>query len=119
MSDPLSVSSLGNPDVAEHTHHWLIGNQDGPSSPGVCKECGERRDFSNSFERRKPSWMTRAGSAQQNASSGSEGKVYRDSASSVMPVVPPALQRRRVPCGKEPHDGRVGENGRPYGTAEG
>jgi len=73
MSDPLSVSSPGNPDVAEHTHHWLIGNQDGPSSPGVCKECGERRDFSNSFERRKPSWMPRAGPAQQNASNGSEG----------------------------------------------
>jgi hypothetical protein len=68
MSDPLSASLPGETVVAEHTHHWLIGNQDGPSSPGVCKECGERRDFSNSFERRKPSWITRSGSARQEAS---------------------------------------------------
>ncbi len=72
MSDAQSVRPAGQSSVEEHTHHWLIGNQDGPSSPGVCKDCGERRDFSNSFERRKPSWMPRPGSAQRDASIGSE-----------------------------------------------
>jgi len=66
MSDPLSAGPAGEASVEEHTHHWLIGNQDGPSSPGVCKDCGERRDFSNSFERRKSSWITRSGSARQD-----------------------------------------------------
>jgi len=66
MSDPQSVHHTGEASVEEHTHHWLIGNQDGPSSPGVCKDCGERRDFSNSFERRKSSWITRSGSARQD-----------------------------------------------------
>jgi hypothetical protein len=60
MSDPQGVPPAGKADSEEHTHHWLIGSQDGPSSPAVCKECGERRDFSNSFERRKPAWMPRS-----------------------------------------------------------
>lgn len=37
--------------LAEHAHHWMIGKQDGPTSEGACKECGARRDFSNSFVR--------------------------------------------------------------------
>jgi hypothetical protein len=41
------------PDL--HTHHWLIGKQDGPSSAGVCKACGEVRDFTNGFHRSYPS----------------------------------------------------------------
>jgi len=72
MSDPQSVSPAGEEGLEEHTHHWLIGNQDGPSSPAVCKECGERRDFSNSFEGRKSSWMTRSSSAPQDAPQDSE-----------------------------------------------
>jgi hypothetical protein len=66
MSDQLSARP-----AAEHTHHWLIGNQDGPSSPAVCKDCGERREFSNGFTRRKSSWMTRSQSAQQDTPTGS------------------------------------------------
>jgi len=66
MSDPLSARPAGEPALAEHTHHWLIGDQDGPSSPAVCKDCGERREFSNSFTRRKSSWITRSASTEQN-----------------------------------------------------
>ncbi len=71
MSDPQSASPS---DLAlpEHTHHWLIGNQDGPSSQGVCKECGERREFSNSFTRRKSSWTTRS-QAQRQTPNGAAG----------------------------------------------
>jgi hypothetical protein len=72
MSDPQSVHPTSETGVEEHTHHWLIGNQDGPSSPGVCKDCGERRDFSNSFERRKSSWITRSGAARQDTPDDSE-----------------------------------------------
>jgi hypothetical protein len=68
MSDPQNVPPAEEEGIEEHTHHWLIGNQDGPSSPAVCKECGEQRDFSNSFERRKSSWVTRSGSARRAAS---------------------------------------------------
>lgn len=39
------------PALDIHTHHWLIGKQDGPSSAGVCKACGEVREFTNGFQR--------------------------------------------------------------------
>ena len=29
------------------THHWLIAEADGPTSPGKCKHCGEEREFKN------------------------------------------------------------------------
>lgn len=31
-------------------HHWVIQAADGPTSPGVCRECGETRDFKNYVE---------------------------------------------------------------------
>jgi len=45
---------VGEPGPGEHTHHWLIGKQDGPSSEGVCKMCGEVREFTNGFRRSYP-----------------------------------------------------------------
>ena len=30
-------------------HHWLIEAADGPESRGVCKYCGETRNFPNSL----------------------------------------------------------------------
>jgi hypothetical protein len=30
-------------------HHWLIGRQDGPSSEGICKNCGASRPFVNAY----------------------------------------------------------------------
>jgi hypothetical protein len=29
-------------------HHWLIGSPEGPTSVGVCKLCGARKEFRNS-----------------------------------------------------------------------
>ena len=29
-------------------HHWLIESPHGPTSWGICKHCGDRREFSNS-----------------------------------------------------------------------
>jgi hypothetical protein len=46
-------------EPAEHPHHWLIGNQDGPMSEGVCKMCGVRRDFSNGFTRMSGPYVRR------------------------------------------------------------
>ena len=31
-------------------HHWLIQAADGPTSPGVCRLCGETKDFKNYVE---------------------------------------------------------------------
>ena len=71
MNDPQrSVPPIEESDLAEHTHHWLIDNQDGPSSQGICKDCGERREFSNSFTRRKSSWMTRSSTAREETPDG-------------------------------------------------
>ena len=30
-------------------HHWQIEAATGPTSPGVCLNCGERREFKNSL----------------------------------------------------------------------
>ena len=31
-------------------HHWLIQAADGPTSPGICRVCGETKDFKNYVE---------------------------------------------------------------------
>ena len=31
------------------THHWIIDPPNGPISKGVCKLCGEEREFSNQY----------------------------------------------------------------------
>ncbi len=36
--------------VLECQHHWVIQAADGPTSPGVCRLCGERREFKNYVE---------------------------------------------------------------------
>lgn len=33
----------------ECTHYWLIESADGPISQGVCKFCGARKEFHNSW----------------------------------------------------------------------
>ena len=33
----------------ECRHYWVIDAADGPVSSGVCKFCGEKRDFLNSW----------------------------------------------------------------------
>jgi hypothetical protein len=36
------------PQVAECQHHWYIETPAGSTSRGVCRRCGEERDFRNS-----------------------------------------------------------------------
>ena len=31
-------------------HHWVIDRPAGPTSKGVCRECGEEREFQNFIE---------------------------------------------------------------------
>jgi len=45
------MSAIEEPGFPEHAHHWMIGDQDGPVSEGVCKFCGAGRDFNNGFRR--------------------------------------------------------------------
>jgi hypothetical protein len=33
----------------ECIHHWIIDTPSGPLSNGVCKHCGEAREFRNGF----------------------------------------------------------------------
>jgi hypothetical protein len=33
--------------VNHDTHHWIIATPNGKVSTGVCKHCGETREFSN------------------------------------------------------------------------
>ncbi len=45
----LSHVPLGPPALDDQAHHWLIANQDGETSEGVCKLCGAHRQFNNAF----------------------------------------------------------------------
>ena len=31
------------------SHHWMIGDPDGPMSAGICKHCGAQKEFMNYF----------------------------------------------------------------------
>ena len=44
-------------------HHWLIETSQGSMSEGVCRLCGEKREFHNSLE--AFSWVTQAKKARQ------------------------------------------------------
>ena len=46
-------SALAEPVVQERPacqHHWVIDSPAGPTSRGVCRRCGEERDFQNYVE---------------------------------------------------------------------
>ncbi len=43
------------------THHWMIETSYGPTSKGVCRLCGEEREFDNSPE---ASWAAQAKKAR-------------------------------------------------------
>lgn len=34
-------------EEASCTHHWVIDSPTGPTSVGVCKHCGTKREFTN------------------------------------------------------------------------
>ena len=38
-------------------HHWVIEPSNGPTSGGVCRRCGQNRDFQNSIDTPTP-WQT-------------------------------------------------------------
>ena len=40
----------GYRDAVVCVHHWIIDAPEGPVSRGMCKKCGEERDFSNYLE---------------------------------------------------------------------
>ena len=51
-----SVATQETPGIAPGcTHHWVIDTPSGPVSNGVCKACGEVREFMNYLEN-SPSW---------------------------------------------------------------
>jgi len=52
MTTSQSLSStlpLEAPLLTDQAHHWLIANQNGETSDGVCKRCGAHREFINGF----------------------------------------------------------------------
>ena len=48
------VEAISVQEVSEGSlvcrHHWLIQAADGPTSSGMCRICGEARDFNNYIE---------------------------------------------------------------------
>lgn len=40
-------------------HHWVIDPPEGPVSKGVCRGCGEERDFPNAPEGRYGDYVSR------------------------------------------------------------
>lgn len=44
----LNVTSLASP--ANCRHYWLIEEANGPTSSGVCKYCGGKKEFYNAFQ---------------------------------------------------------------------
>ncbi len=40
------------------THHWVIDSPNGPVSRGVCKLCGQAREFANTIESTWSSWRS-------------------------------------------------------------
>ena len=52
MVQQVEVSTV--PEISEGSlvcsHHWLIQAADGPTSNGVCRICGETREFKNYVE---------------------------------------------------------------------
>lgn len=40
---------VGDGDITDHSHQWVIDRPNGPTSEGVCRICFEERAFRNSF----------------------------------------------------------------------
>ncbi len=45
-------------------HHWLIETAAGPLSKGVCRLCGEEREFTNSTDFHGMNWTTQSKRSQ-------------------------------------------------------
>jgi hypothetical protein len=58
------------------SHHWIIESPNGPTSWGICKFCGARKEFNNylplsSWEEGKPTQVKLPG--KKNSKSGKNG----------------------------------------------
>lgn len=45
-----TMRGADRPSGGDHAHHWLIEEAQGQESRGVCKRCGEARQFKNWLE---------------------------------------------------------------------
>lgn len=52
QSSPAPTTAAASPPPC--SHHWIIEEATGPSSAGVCRHCGARREFRNYVE--APYW---------------------------------------------------------------
>lgn len=50
MSQQIAVHIDTGPETRECRHHWLIETPQGATSRGVCKLCGQEKEFRNSFD---------------------------------------------------------------------
>jgi hypothetical protein len=50
--------------ISDCCHHWLIESPGGPTSAGMCRDCGEIRDFKNSIQ--VTSWASAGSQASKN-----------------------------------------------------
>lgn len=55
-----STAATAPETTSECTHTWVIDPPNGPVSEGHCRDCGEHKEFRNSYEY-TPSWTARAG----------------------------------------------------------
>ncbi len=49
MNRKVSQTAERKPELA-CKHHWVLESPNGPVSRGVCKKCGEEREFRNSLD---------------------------------------------------------------------
>ena len=49
-NDQLSTLSPSDAIAPSCQHHWVIQEADGPISVGLCRECGEIKEFKNYLE---------------------------------------------------------------------
>jgi len=48
-NESAAVIPAASPACSHGAHHWFLGNPTGPTTEGICKWCGARRQFSNDF----------------------------------------------------------------------
>ncbi|MCY4366447.1 MAG: hypothetical protein OXE17_09520 [Chloroflexi bacterium] len=50
MEERISGLGIGETDIQECQHHWVIQEADGPFSSGFCRLCGALKEFKNYLE---------------------------------------------------------------------
>ena len=49
-ADKIEPAQEGRKTKAKCNHYWIIETAHGPTSKGVCKHCGEEKEFLNSWQ---------------------------------------------------------------------